>query len=249
MVRQRLDDELKTVFDVNESIATIFAETEAVFLDFDGPVTDLFINGRNQAIADQMRAVLSDLGVNLHEPAASTKDPLAVLRWTAEHCTPSQLRTVEHACIDGETQATSVSAPSRGSHAFILACHQDARPLVILSNNAPRAITNYLKRHHLDHVVAGIVGRIVGRPDLMKPHQALVDQALSLVQMSAIHVAFIGDSLTDAEVAERTGLRFIGYAKTTRRGAQLADAGHAVQTDNMATLATLIEQASRSTSR
>src|SRR6478735_4123108 len=79
---------------------------------------------------------------------------------------------------------------------------------------AEMSIAAYLDRHHLTDLLAGVVGRIYGKPELMKPHPALVHQALELVHASATQVAFIGDSLTDLYVARDTGLRFIGFAKT-----------------------------------
>lgn len=102
---------------------------------------------------------------------------------------------------------------------------------------AEMSIAAYLDLHHLTDLLAGVVGRIYGKPELMKPHPALVHQALELVHASATQVAFIGDSLTDLYVARDTGLRFIGFAKTPRRGHELADAGSEALVDHMQQLA------------
>ena len=40
------------------ALEQVLAETWPVMLDFDGPVTYLFINGRNRMVADQMRQAL-----------------------------------------------------------------------------------------------------------------------------------------------------------------------------------------------
>lgn len=42
-------------------------------------------------------------------------------------------------------------------------------PVIIVSNNAEEPIVQFLQAHNLYHQVAGIVARIPGRPDLMKP--------------------------------------------------------------------------------
>ena len=62
-----------------------------------------------------------------------------------------------------------------------------------------------------------MVGRVPGDPTLMKTHRHLVDQALTLVDVPANRIAFIGDSLTDINVGRLTGLRTIGFAKRPGR--------------------------------
>lgn len=224
------------------SVRDVLAATGPIFLDFDGPVTNLFIEGRNQAIADKMRAVIDEMGVSMSPEAADTPDPLLVLRWAYRQTEPKQFRRIEDACIHGEVAAIEATRPTEGAHDFIHACREAERPLVILSNNTPEAIAAYLDRHHLTDLVAGVVGRITGQPELMKPHPALVDQALQLVNTSPTRVAFIGDSLTDLYVARDTGLRFIGFAKNPRRGHELADAGSEAVIDQMQDIADIVRE-------
>jgi phosphoglycolate phosphatase len=69
----------------------VIAETWPVMLDFDGPVTYLFVNGRNRMVADQMRQALPagfDIPVDLRD----TPDPLVILRWTALHTPTNSLK-------------------------------------------------------------------------------------------------------------------------------------------------------------
>lgn len=218
-------------------VRDVLAATGPVFLDFDGPITNLFIDGRNQAIADHMRTAIDGLGLRLDEPTRSTPDPLIVLRWAYRHATPDQFATIEHTCIQGEIDATTVSAPTPGAHRFIQTCRDTGRPLVILTNNIGQAVNAYLDRHHLSQLVTGIAARIPGRPDLMKPHRALVDQAMTFVRVPPERIAFVGDSLTDLQVARGTGLQFIGFAKHPRRGQELLDAGSEATFDRMHDLA------------
>lgn len=237
MVRKHLDHHRKAGPAVSKTPADVFAETTAVFLDFDGPVTHLFIDGRNQAIADSMRAVLRDHGEPASDVAATTHDPLIVLRWAYANCTADTFRAVEQACIDGEVKAAGVSEPTPGSTIFIRACHAAGRPLVIVSNNAPEAIQAFLERFRLLDQVDAIVGRERGNPELMKPNRYLIDQALKFTQQVPTQVAFIGDSITDVEAGDLTGLRTIGFAKNPRRGNELSAAGVEAITETVAGLA------------
>ncbi|HJY43162.1 MAG TPA: hypothetical protein VJ301_00955 [Propionibacteriaceae bacterium] len=44
------------------------------------------------------------------------------------------------------------------------------RPVVIVSHNAEPAIEAFLDHHDLRHLVHAVIGRVPGRPELMKPH-------------------------------------------------------------------------------
>ena len=115
-------------------------------------------------------------------------------------------------------------------------CQVAARPVVILSNNTAEAIGTYLDRHQLRGQVLAVVGRRFGQPKLMKPHPALVEEALAVVGAPAPACAFTGDSLTDLEAAQATGLQFIGYGKTRRRIQELREAGAVAIVDQMSDL-------------
>jgi phosphoglycolate phosphatase len=61
------------------ALEQVLAETWLVMLDFDGPVTYLFIKGRNRIVANHMRQALPagfDIPVGLRD----TPDPLVILR-------------------------------------------------------------------------------------------------------------------------------------------------------------------------
>ena len=214
--------------------ATVLREAGPVFLDFDGPVTGLFLDGRAEAIAERIRASLAGHDVRR---LPMTSDPLAVLRWARQHCDAIVYAEAEQTSIQGEVAAAEVTEPTEGAHDFLAACHAAHRPAVILSNNAPEAIGTYLDRHQLRGQVLAVVGRRFGYPELMKPHRALVDQALAIVGQSAERCVFVGDSLTDLEAATTTGLRFIGYGKSPRRSDELRAAGAEAVIEHMGDLA------------
>jgi hypothetical protein len=85
---------------------------------------------------------------------------------------------------------------------------------VIVSNNAEPAIEAFLDHHDLRHLVHAVIGRVPGRPELMKPHPDSVLRALDILDRPPAQCVLIGDSVTDIGVSRATGLRSIGYAKT-----------------------------------
>ena len=85
---------------------------------------------------------------------------------------------------------------------------------MIVSNNAEPAIEAFLDHHDLRHLVHAVIGRVPGRPELMKPHPDSVLRALDILDRPPAQCVLIGDSVTDIEVSRATGLRSIGYAKT-----------------------------------
>ena len=220
----------------NPRLAAVLATTGPVLLDFDGPVTHLFVNGRNRMVADQMRQALR---ADSQPPAGvfDTDDPLVVLRWAASHTPTLVQRTVDEAAVNGEVAAAQITEPTPGSLEFLHACQTEGRPVVIVSNNAEQAIDAYLERFHLHRYVHAVVARTPGRPDLMKPHPDAINRALNILQALPQACCMVGDSVSDITVCQTTGVRSIGYAKNPKRGQQLAAAGADAIVDSMTVLA------------
>ncbi|WP_330476029.1 HAD family hydrolase [Terrabacter sp. C0L_2] len=207
---------------MSHNAVRLVQRAHAVLLDFDGPVTILMSPPANARAADMARVPLA--GLDAPPDVAATTDHLAVLRWTGANA-PDRLTEVEQACIDAEIEAARVSDPTRGALDFLEACKHSDKPVVIVSNNAAGAVLTFLNRYDATSLVRGIVGREPRRPDLLKPHPSLVLAALDLVQVAAVDAVLIGDSVTDIEVAQVTGARAIGYAKSALRGRELTAAG------------------------
>lgn len=220
----------------NASLAAVLSSTGPILLDFDGPVTPLMPDGIDCAIADAMRDVLRRMTGGVPANVADTKDPLTVLRVAAGE-SAEVLAAVEDACRAGEVDAAERSEPTDGAHEAMWACRDAGRPLIIVSNNAPEAIEAYLDRHDLASLVQVIAARPPGRPDLMKPDPYLIRQVLRVRADPPSRYAFIGDSVTDAEVSVLTNIQCVGYAKTTQRGQDLRAAGATALIDSMADLA------------
>lgn len=210
-----------------------------ILFDFDGPITGLFHNGRNGTIANRMRAILNTHSINLPEDIAHTYDPLMVLRWTHAHTSKIIYKSVEEACILGETQAAAVSAPTPGAHDLISACHKHGHIVGILSNNCAEAIVTYLRHRRIDEV-ARIFARPRGRPNLMKPSPHLADSAIRELGVASRTVLFIGDSLTDLQTARNAGMPFVGYGKTPKRAEELRKHGAELVVEHMADIRNLL---------
>ena len=90
---------------IDARMADVLAAAWPVLLDFDGPVTHLFVNGRNRMVADRMRHALPrDWEPPLH--VWETYDPLVALRWTASHTPASVQQAVDVASIQGRGRSS-----------------------------------------------------------------------------------------------------------------------------------------------
>jgi beta-phosphoglucomutase-like phosphatase (HAD superfamily) len=227
-------------------LARLLDSTTALLLDFDGPVCPIFEEGRNAAIAEQMRGTLLDeLGVTDFPPhIASTYDPLHVLQFAYERDPGTPTSRVEDTFIAGEVAAAAEAKPTPGGHETIVACHETGRPVVIVSNNSQACIEAYLTRHQLDGIILGIVGRAYARPDLMKPNPTPVHQALAQLGTKPESCVLVGDSVSDVTVSLLTNVHPIGYAKRPSRMPELAEAGASIVVDSMRILADAIRTAS-----
>ena len=229
-----------SVAGTEQNLRAVVASTWPILLDFDGPVTHFFIDDRNRRLADQLRNVLTNVRIKVPTEVANTLDPLAVLRWAALKTAPEVSRAVDAACIHGEHQCAEESEPTHGAIDLLAACQEAGRPVLIVSNNAPGPIRQFLDRYSLGQLVDAVIGRTPGRPDLMKPNRHMIDQAIAILDQPPERCAFVGDSITDIEVALKTGVRSIGYAKHQRRGEELAAAGADALVTGMSDLAVAI---------
>jgi HAD superfamily hydrolase (TIGR01509 family) len=221
---------------MTDALNAVLAVARSVLLDFDGPVASLLPPGPNSELPDATRLPLKRMGIDLPEPIANTTDHLSVLRFAATQA-PAVLDAVDRIAIAGEINAARLATPTHGADGLLSACRQSGRVVVIVSNNAAVAIEEYLERYGLTDQVSAVFGRPSGRPDLMKPNPMLVHQAIQALDEDPGNCVMIGDSTTDIEVSRATGVRSIGYAKTPKRGVELAAAGADALTDDMAALA------------
>ena len=214
----------------------LLSRAAAVLLDFDGPVAPLMPAPLNRQVADAARRVLLDAGVALPLHVSQTADHLAVLRyvWNSQR---SHLDDVEAACIAGEIMAAQQCTPTAGAHDFLTACVERGMPVAIVSNNSADAIALYLDRYGLRDTATALIGRELGRPDLMKPNPHALRKASAALGVSPADTVMVGDSVSDIVAAHSVSAMAIGYGKTPRRAVELTTAGADVVIEAMPALA------------
>ncbi|MGL5823706.1 MAG: HAD family hydrolase [Nocardioides sp.] len=204
--------------------AELVAQAAVVLLDFDGPITPLMPPPVNAEAAETARTALRTAVGHFPADIETTTDHLAILRYTGEHH-PDALPAVEHACIDAEVTAARAATPTDGAHELLTTCARRGQPVAIVSNNDRTCVDAFLDRHQWNNLVAAVVGRTLGRPDLMKPHPAAVTAALAALDAQPETATLIGDSPSDIEAGLAAGVLSIGYAKTAKRRPALLATG------------------------
>jgi HAD superfamily hydrolase (TIGR01549 family) len=198
-----------------EVLRRILANTEALLLDFDGPICSIFAGFPAHLVAHQLRGVLSDGGhANIPPEVEKTDDPFDVFNYAAT-LGENEARYVEAALRAHEVEAAVTAEPTPGAHDLLRAWYATGRRLAIVSNNSVAAVTTYLNLHDLTALVTCVSARTEANPDLLKPASHLVDQAMALLAIRSKRCTLIGDSSSDIEAAERAGVMSIGYANKT----------------------------------
>jgi phosphoglycolate phosphatase-like HAD superfamily hydrolase len=214
----------------------LFEDAEAVLLDFDGPVCSVFAGYPAHRVADQLRRRLTGHGIELTGSISRTRDPLAVLRLTAD-LAPDLVPELDDALAEAETLAAGVARGTPGAAEFLQRCRRTGRRVVIVGNNSADGVLTYLADHGLTSLVHRVFGRPEHRPDLMKPDPALVHEALDHLGLPARRTVLIGDSDTDVQVTRTCGVPSIGYANRSGKVQRLRDAGADVVIESMSDLA------------
>jgi len=220
-----------------EQLASVFAATGPVLLDFDGPVCNLYAGDLNAHASQNLFNRLRNAGVDVPEALESERDPLAVLRFAGGLGRPDLAAEMDQALSAIERKAVSSAPVTDGSEDFLRACTETGRPVIVVSNNAAEAIHAYLALHDISGLVKATIGRRHGRPEFMKPHQWPVNIALSILLKPPDECVLIGDSATDIEVSHKIGMRCIAYVKASDRWGRLAGARPDAMTESMARLA------------
>ncbi|MFF1919312.1 HAD family hydrolase [Streptomyces sp. NPDC058221] len=209
-------------------LQTLFASAKCVFLDFDGPVCDLFSDHTSVLIADVLVQELVALGadpalVRAHEGG---HDPLAILKAVADAGAGRALVAgLESRLTDEETRAAKSADPTPGADELIRLLHEAEYKLAVTTNNSAQSVARYLDRQGTaDFFGTEEHRRIHGRtahPMRLKPDPDCLFRALESTGSAAADALMIGDSRADLLAAEALGVPFIGYAKNDRKRAQL----------------------------
>jgi HAD superfamily hydrolase (TIGR01662 family) len=188
-----------------------------LLLDFDGPVCNIFAGLPAPRVAGELVELLRAEGVEIPEEVAVEPDPLAVIRWTGDHCNPRLTTAVDDALTALELRAVETATPTPHGHDVIQSARNVGVPVVIVSNNSGRAVSAYLAAHGLAEQVESVIGRPYARPDLMKPNPWMVLDAVRAVGGEPAACVLVGDSMTDIMAARAAGVHVVGYANRPRK--------------------------------
>jgi phosphoglycolate phosphatase len=217
--------ETSLLVDDPAALQRILANTDALLLDFDGPVCSVFANFPAPVVAEHLREILAEGGhSDVPLDIARTNDPFDIFKYAA-HLGADEATYIEAALRAYEAEAVTTAEPTAGAHQLFPRWTASGRKLAIVSNNSAAAVETYLYQHGLmDHVTA-VVGRSSSDPALLKPDAHLVMTALDLVATPANRCTFVGDSESDMVAARAAGTVAVGYANKAGKSRQLAIAG------------------------
>jgi HAD superfamily hydrolase (TIGR01549 family) len=218
-----------------ETIARILANTDALLLDFDGPICSVFAGFPAPVVAGQLAEILTEAGHELPPQLAAATDPFDLLYY-ASSLGPEEANFVDAAFRAHEVEAIRSAEPTPGSHDLIEAWKATGRRLAIVSNNSRTAVETYLDlydlRDHVDHVAA----RMSADVSLLKPRPYLVAQAVNALASQPERSALVGDSITDIQAARAARVTAIGYANKPGKADVLAFACPAAVASTMTLL-------------
>lgn len=190
----------------------ILANTDALLLDFDGPVCSVFSGFPAPVVADQLRDVLAEGGHAVLPPDVQLAvDPFAVLFYAAT-LGDENAHYVEAAFRALEADAILEAKPTAGSHDLIRSWKQTGRPLAIVSNNSMDAVAAYLDLHRLSAITSTVAARTSGDVRLQKPSPYLLNEAIRALEALPANCTLVGDSPTDIQAARAANVRSVGYA-------------------------------------
>jgi HAD superfamily hydrolase (TIGR01509 family) len=193
-------------------LAHLFAETDAILLDFDGPVCRIFAGYPARDVAAELVDVLYRNGIDAPSHVAAEADPLEVLRWTGSTGDLGATRAVEDALCAAERRAVETAAPTPYGREVIVAARQAGMPVAVVSNNSAGAVNAYLAAHRLIGHVSTVIGRAYAEPERMKPNPEPIMRAVRTLGVSPARSVLIGDSISDIDGAKAAGVRVVAYA-------------------------------------
>jgi phosphoglycolate phosphatase len=205
-----------------EVIRRILADTDALLLDFDGPICSVFAGFPAPAVAAQLANILTESGHELPEHIAAATDPFDIFIY-ANTLGPDEARYVEAAFRAHEVEAIHTAQPTPGAHDLIHAWKHTGRKLAIVSNNSHTAVELYLNLFDLRQQVDYVAARTSADPSLLKPSPYLLCKATTDLSAKSEKCTLVGDSITDIQAARSLHLLAIGYANRKEKVERLSE--------------------------
>ncbi|MBB5806650.1 beta-phosphoglucomutase-like phosphatase (HAD superfamily) [Saccharothrix ecbatanensis] len=211
----------------------ILSSTDALLLDFDGPICSVFAGIPARHVADQLRKVLSkESRDSLPPDIETTEDPFDILRYAAT-VGDTEAQGVEVALRAYEVEAVASASPTVGGLDVIAACHDRGRMVAVVSNNSAECVRTYLRIKEVEALVDAICARTTHDTSMLKPASTLLTAALTTLNVPPEAATLVGDSETDIQAALHTQVHSVGYANKPGKEQKLRDAGAHVIIDRM----------------
>ncbi|TDP65444.1 HAD family hydrolase [Actinokineospora alba] len=210
------------------NLGSYLKDVQALLLDFDGPICNVFAGLSAGVVAGQLRGVLADGGWHdLPEHVCESQDPFTVLMYAAQ-ISARDAAYVESAFAAHEVEAVQFANPTRGAHDFVKLWAESGRTLAVVSNNSQQAVSAYLHMHKIDKYVTHVSART--GPDMakLKPNPFLLEQALNLLGCRSEDAGIIGDSTTDMQAGRSAGILCVGYANKPEKLVTLRPFAHVI---------------------
>ncbi|MEV8436173.1 HAD family hydrolase [Actinosynnema sp. NPDC051121] len=214
----------KDRFPVKDSkiLNRILTDTEALLIDFDGPVCSVFSGISAESIAENLRNLLTSLGPGpIPQLVQETRDPFEVFKYASKISTRLANR-IEEALRHLEFQAVDTASSTKFAREVMTSWHSTDRPLAIASNNSYAAIVKYLDMHQLIDLVDCVSARTTAQYANLKPSPYLLNRAASLIGTDVRSCALIGDSPSDILAAQAAGMPAIAYANKPNKRHKLS---------------------------
>ncbi len=189
-----------------------------VFLDFDGPVCEVFGALPARDVADQLKLLV---GPGLPKDVSASADPFAVLAYAAS-CGPGTAHIVERQRTRLEVEAVSRVSPVPGTAETIGGLVAQGFTVTIVSNNSVEAVRAFLTWHDLVEQVRRISARTTGDVARLKPSPALLEAAIRAFGASPGQCVMVGDSPADIEAARAAAIASVALVTEPAKRKSLA---------------------------
>jgi phosphoglycolate phosphatase len=206
-----------------KTAAELLASADAVLLDFDGPICSVFAGLDAHVASQRATEALRREGHEIPPRWPHARDPHALLRQIAESLPPAAVLTADRTIAAVEEEAVLSATTTAGLQALLSAV--EARPWAIVSNNSTSCIDRWITDRDLSPPPSAVVGRVIGRPQLMKPNPYVLSVALASLGVPATSAILVGDSVSDMEAARAAEVPAVGYANKRGKRQRLLTAG------------------------
>jgi phosphoglycolate phosphatase-like HAD superfamily hydrolase len=194
---------------------------QCLLLDFDGPICSVFAGFPAGEVAQRLRAYLQPR--TPPDWMIDNNDPHEILRASAVF--GQDVAEAAHRELAAlEQQAVKTAIPTPYADNVIRCARAAGNSVAVVSNNAERAVKEYLSSMGLMGDIDYVSARANDEVSLMKPNPYLVTQAISALRAESALTALVGDQVSDIIAAHRAGIPAIGYANKEGKRDMFADA-------------------------